>query len=170
MIDYYLENLWRWKCGLPELSGIHISSLDEEQLPDIDLLKKTQWSDKFQEFVLRSIDDYGAYKKWIDELLYYSKNRMVMGAFRYGIIGTQASQSFNHLSSIPKRYKQFYIDHNIEWLADIYNLLMLQWIDTGESDSTLFVYARAVIRIFVKHYNELKYHSQDDGSIHSEKA
>ena len=99
----FLMDLWRDLAGLPEIG-------EKPLLPDLEEIRRTQWCPEFDE---------------------YSLNRMVQGAFRYGLITTDESKGYDHLSSIPKRIEEYKKTGNPEVLFDIRNLCMLQYIHGG---------------------------------------
>ncbi|HPI18738.1 MAG TPA: hypothetical protein PKY56_00070 [Candidatus Kapabacteria bacterium] len=100
MIELFFRNLWLWKCGLPENSMVN-------KVPELTIIKETQWSVEFEELM---------------------RNRLVMGAFRYGMFGKQ-SKKYDHTSSIPKRLELYKQTKNAEYLVDIANLCMAEYID-----------------------------------------
>ena len=95
----FLSNLWRWKCGLPEI---------EESKPvryDIEELRKTQMSERFIELMT---------------------NRMVLGTFRYGR-WQDNKKKYDRIASVKKRLAEFEKTGNAEHLVDVANLLMIEF-------------------------------------------
>ena len=101
MREYFLENLWRWKCGLKE---IDINSPKY----DIQELRKTQVSQRFIEFMT---------------------NRMVLGTFRYGKWQDNKKNNikYDRINSIRHRLDLFDKTGNTELLVDIANLAMIEF-------------------------------------------
>jgi len=99
-LQYFLNNLWKWKCGMEE------EEQNKKRLPDLEEIRKTQRNVEFEELC---------------------HNRMVMGAFRYGLITTDESKNYNHLSSVRKRLDMYEQTGNLEYLLDISNLCMLEY-------------------------------------------
>jgi hypothetical protein len=164
---FFLDNLWRWKCELPEMDWIVLPDT-ERSYNNIGLVS-SQWSKEFEDCVRECFGFYETvYDDWLLWFFAHACNRMVQGAFRYGIVGTKRSRSHNHLSSIEKRYQNFFVTYNVETLLDIYNLYMLQWLDTGKADVDLIACAVACIRQYIVNHSRLIFVSVDDG-IHSEK-
>ncbi len=99
---HFVNNLWRWKCGLPE----------EEETPfepiDIDRLAKEQMSQRFVELMT---------------------NRMVLGTLRYGRWQDNKKNGvkYDRVGSIEKRLKLFKETGNSEHLVDIANLAMIEF-------------------------------------------
>lgn len=98
----FLNNLWRWKCGLEEV---------EEQKPeilDIAELAKTQVSNRFIDLMT---------------------NRMVLGTFRYGKWQDNKKNKVNYdrVGSMKKRLEAFEKTGNSEYLVDIANLAMIEF-------------------------------------------
>lgn len=99
---HFIDNLWRWKCGLPE----------EEEKPfepiDIDKLAKEQMSSRFVELMT---------------------NRMVMGTLRYGRWQDNKKNGtrYDRVGSIRKRLQLFEETGNSEYLVDIANFAMIEF-------------------------------------------
>jgi len=100
-IQFFANNLWRWKCGLPEIPY-------KEEVPNLERLKKTQWSEEFEQLM---------------------RNRLVMGAFRYGVFGKKGKPKYDSISSIIKIAKQYRKTGNTELLVDIANLALVEFIE-----------------------------------------
>ncbi len=98
----FLDNLWKWKCNLPE------KDIKVELLPDFETLANQQISHRFIKLMT---------------------NRMVMGTFRYG--KWQDNQKNNieidRISSIRKRLDLFDKTGNTELLVDCANLCMIEF-------------------------------------------
>ena len=113
---YFLDNLWRWKCGLPEL--------EHEPKPTVSYedLRKSEWSIEFEELM---------------------RNRLVMGALRYGRIGSKGKPTYDRISSIIKRISNYKDTGNKEMLVDVANLCLLEYVEC--------------------HHPKVHFHSEDDG-------
>ena len=102
MSRIHLDNLWRWKCGLPEQEW-PISS--EFQL---DELFQTEWSPEFEKAM---------------------RHRLVFGAIRYGRMGhggiPPGKPEYDRVASIRARLNRFERTGNAEWLVDIANMALL---------------------------------------------
>lgn len=103
--QFYLNNLWRWKCGLPELdkpkSGNH---------PSYDELNISEYPSEFAE---------------CDQLAH---NRMIMGSFRYGLVNRQELQKYNPAKECIKRIEKYLIDGNLEHIVDACNMTKLAYL------------------------------------------
>ena len=158
-VRFFLDNLWRWKIGVPEKGY--------GNMPDLDKLRKSQWSNEFESLIRNRFERM--YDLRLSEFFTYARNRMLMGAFRYGIVGTDNSTSHDHLSSVPKRYKYFKESNNVEMAFDIYNLYMLHWVDTGKSDIYSVDKAIEIMRSYLDlTVNDVVFQSIDDSPFHSE--
>jgi hypothetical protein len=100
MIEHFLENLWRWKCDMPEI--------ESRELPSLDILQKTEWSEEFERLM---------------------RNRLIMGSFRYGSMGHGSHPTgkplYDRCASIKHRISEFEQTGNAEHLVDIANVALL---------------------------------------------
>lgn len=103
MDRFFLDNLWRWKCGLPELD----EPLKPEPMNTEDL-RKSEWSEEFETLM---------------------RNRLVMGAFRYGKIGDKNKPVYDRIESIERRARKYRETGNKEFLVDIANLCLLEFVE-----------------------------------------
>lgn len=100
--QFYLNNLWRWKCGLEERQeNVNVKL-------DINELAKSQMSEEFIKLMT---------------------NRMVLGTFRYGKWQDNKKNNvkIDRISSIRKRLDIFEETGNSEYLVDIANLAMIEF-------------------------------------------
>lgn len=101
LIDrHYVNNLWRWKCGLPE-----------EESPvkvDMDRLRKEQMSDRFLELM---------------------RNRMALGTLRYGRWQEHKSKGviYDRVGAMRLRLLLFEQTGNTEYLVDVANFAMIEF-------------------------------------------
>ncbi len=103
MSRLHLDNLWRWKCGLPEIERPSVSehvSLQE--------LKETEWSVDFEKLM---------------------RNRLVMGALRYGRIGDGCKPKYERTASMVSRLEKYNETGNKEFLVDVANLCLLEFVE-----------------------------------------
>lgn len=101
----FLKNLWRWKCGLPEVDGV------SKQIPSVNELRKSEWSPRFEELM---------------------RNRLLMGAYRYGVMGhngvrPKGKPMYDRCESIRQRLLRYEQSGNAEWLVDIANMALLMF-------------------------------------------
>lgn len=96
---HFINNLWRWKCGLPET---------EEVKMDVEKLRVSQMSGKFIELM---------------------ENRMILGTMRYGRWQENRDKGvkYNRVASIRKRLDLFEKTGNTEYLVDVANLAMIEF-------------------------------------------
>lgn len=87
----------RWRL-LNGISECNYNILDE--------LKDTEWSNKFEQLM---------------------KNRLIMGALRYGKIHEDNKPTYDRVSSILKRLINYNKTGNTEFLVDIANLCLLEF-------------------------------------------
>jgi len=96
--QFFINNLWRWKCGLPEL--------EPEKPVSYEQLQKTEWSVNFEQLM---------------------RNRLMVGSLRYGRIGGSNKPKYNRVESMLKRLQKFNESGNKEYLVDVANLCLLEF-------------------------------------------
>lgn len=123
----FLNNLWRWKCGIPEVE------LGKPEVKiDFENLKKSEWSPEFEKLM---------------------RNRLILGSIRYGVMGhgsiPKGKPKYDRCNSIRKRIKAFEETGNAEFLVDVANFCLLLFeekdhknfhfesIDDGEHDKVI---------------------------------
>lgn len=77
-------------------------------LPGVDIatLWKSQWSQEFETLM---------------------RNRLVMGALRYGPLGTPRKTQFDRVSSMIRRLQGYQSTGNLEMLVDVANLALVEY-------------------------------------------
>lgn len=78
------------------------------QMPSLEVLRKQQWAPRFERL---------------------RRNRMVMGAFRYGLLSDQpkAAVPYDNVGSLIARARSYQTTGNVEHLVDIANLAMIEF-------------------------------------------
>lgn len=97
---HFMNNLWRWKCGLPETEA------SKPLQKSISELKELQWCVEFEEL---------------------RKNRMVLGTFRYGDYKAPTAKKYDRIGSAIKRLQKYQETGNSEFLVDAANLCMIEF-------------------------------------------
>ena len=100
-IQFFLNNLWLWKCGLPETEEANQESSYEE-------LKKTEWSEEFERLM---------------------RNRLIIGALRYGRLGAANKPQYDRINSMIKRLTKYQETGNKEFLVDVANICLLEFVE-----------------------------------------
>ena len=111
-VRFFLDNLWRWKCGLPEN--------ELRAAPPLEDLRASEWDPTFERLM---------------------RNRLVMGAIRYGRMGEGGKPRYDRVGSMIKRILEFRKSGNKELLVDVANLCMLEFVE-GDHPAAHF-YAKA---------------------------
>ena len=75
-------------------------------LPDLENLRCTQWSSRFEQLM---------------------RNRLIMGGIRYGFINSSIKPQYNRIDAISDRLSIYYSTGNTEYLVDIANLCLLEF-------------------------------------------
>lgn len=108
----FLDNLWRRSAGLSET---HTDA--RKQLPTLEELKVTEWSDEFERLM---------------------RNRLIMGAIRYGPMGhgsiPRGKPTYNRTESIVQRIKLFRKTGNAEYLIDVANFALLLYEERNHTN------------------------------------
>ena len=86
---------------------------------DYPSLIKTEWSGRFERLM---------------------RNRMIFGAFRYGLLRAFGKKQFDRIKDIRKRLDLYEQTHNMEYLVDSANLLMLE-LEEGDHPDKHFTSA-----------------------------
>lgn len=61
-------------------------------------------------------------------------NRMVMGAFRYGLLEGQRAGKYDNVNSMIKRLKLYNATGNLEHLVDVANIAMVEFVTSDHPD------------------------------------
>ena len=99
--NFFLKNLWRWKCGVPEETQKKKKPLTLERL------RKSQWSPRFEQLM---------------------RNRLLIGGFRYPPLDEQEQGAYDRIGSIRKRLKKYKKSGNMEYLVDSANMCMVEFM------------------------------------------
>jgi len=79
-----------------------------ERLPGLDELRRTEHSPEFEKLC---------------------RNRLIMGAFRYGRLGTEGKPVYDRVECMKRRLDKYREDGNAEHLVDVANLAMLEFVE-----------------------------------------
>lgn len=80
---------------------------ERNPIPDLDSLRSTEWSDEYIQF---------------------SRNRMIQGSFRYGLLARQSLSKYDCATEAIRRIKRYQKTKNLEHLVDAGNCCMLAFI------------------------------------------
>jgi hypothetical protein len=103
-MDSFLLELWR------DVSVVKEFRTDYDSNYQIDRLKKTEWSEEFERLI---------------------RNRLIMGALRYGRLHENNKPIYDRIESVLKRINQYKLNHNKELLIDIANLCLCEFEEGG---------------------------------------
>jgi len=96
--DFFINNLWRKSAGLSE---------KEQGKPvNYEDLKISEWSEEFETLM---------------------RNRLILGALRYGRLKAPGKARYNRVESIIKRMRKYQETGNKEYLVDCANLCLLEF-------------------------------------------
>lgn len=94
----FLMNAWRNLCGLPDKEIVAV--------PDLESLRKTEWSPKFEQLM---------------------RNRLIMGAIRYGTLNKPGKPTYDRIASMIRRLNHYKESGNLEDLVDVANLALCEF-------------------------------------------
>lgn len=97
--QFFLKNLWRWKCGLPDIEP-------QKEIHDYKALEESEWSDEFENLM---------------------RNRLILGAMRYGKLHAHGKPEYDRIESAHNRLQQYEKTGNIEHLVDVANMMLLEF-------------------------------------------
>ncbi len=98
--EIFIQNLWRWACGLPELPPQKPISIAE--------LKKSEWNPYFEKLM---------------------RNRLVLGALRYGRLLAPGKPKYDRVGAMINRLHAYRQTGNKEHLVDVANLSLLEFTE-----------------------------------------
>lgn len=99
--DPLLMELWRRAAGLPE----ELPPLPQ-RMPPLSELRETEWSSLFETLM---------------------RNRLLMGAFRYGRLNAIGKTRWNRMARVITEAQAYLEDGNDERLVDIANMALLEF-------------------------------------------
>lgn len=67
--------------------------------------------------------------QWSDLFEKYMRNRLMMGGLRYGVFGQKGKPKYNSIESIKRRIEQYEKTGNTEFLVDVANLCMVEFVE-----------------------------------------
>lgn len=76
--------------------------------PSLDALRVSEWSPEFETLM---------------------RNRMIMGAFRYGLLHRDNKPKYDHITSAIVRLQKFQESGNAEHLVDVANMCLLTFVE-----------------------------------------
>lgn len=111
------ELSWFMRCAWHRLAGAEEPEYDTKadygagryRLPDMDVLYKENWSDEFEALM---------------------RNRLLLGAFRYGLFRDQARQGvhYDSMASAMRHIERYLCTGNQEHLVDVANLCLVEFV------------------------------------------
>jgi hypothetical protein len=105
-----LMNLWQ-RNGSWDHHSIPLPTTG--QMPSLDSLRATEWSDAFERAM---------------------RDRLIMGSFRYGLIGADGKPQYDRVSCCERRLALYRETHNMEHLVDIANLCQMEFVEGQHPD------------------------------------
>ena len=97
----FLKDLWY------DLVGKQYKEKQIKKLPPLDELKASEWSEEFEQLM---------------------RNRLIVGAFRYGMLKDSDRPSYKRVTSIIDRLKLYLDDGNTEHLVDAAAISLAEFV------------------------------------------
>ena len=98
-----IHDLWLHSVGLPETCLAEWANP-----PKYEDLAKTEWSPEFERLM---------------------RNRLIMGALRYGKLKAPFKKQWDRIPSIKRRLDEYVVTGNLEMLIDCANLCLLTFVE-----------------------------------------
>lgn len=98
--EEFMADLWRRATGRP--------SKPEQPILRLEDLEQSEWSPEFECLM---------------------RNRLLMGAYRYGTIGAPGKPRYDHAADCIARLSLYQEDGNMEHLVDVANLCLLEFVE-----------------------------------------
>lgn len=67
--------------------------------------------------------------EWSPQFEAYMRNRLIVGAYRYGKLNEADKPKYNRVYSAIKRLEAYYRDGNTEHLVDVANLCLIEFVE-----------------------------------------
>ena len=90
------------------LAGVETNDAKNSITDSLDELKTTEWSPKFEQ---------------------HMRDRLVVGAFRYGKLGAPNKPTYDRVGGIRKHLALYQEDGNTEHLVDIANIALCEFVE-----------------------------------------
>lgn len=122
ILSHFFKNAWRWKEDLQY--NFHLPQ--EDFYIDTENIENATWSYEFE---------------------HYQRNRLILGALRYGRVLTPGRSKYDRVSGMFRYIKEYENTGNLECLVDVANYCMLEFL---ESDHSLKHFAATDDKFHVK--------------------
>lgn len=117
----------------------HYNRLAIPTFPDPATLAKEEWSHEFAQLI-------GPIPR---ELATLMRQNLVMGAFRYGRLGSEGKPRWNRMKDIQRRLALYSQNHNLEHVVDCLNLAMCEYVEGYNPPRAVSILPRLDVDIFV---------------------
>lgn len=67
--------------------------------------------------------------EWCEEFEHLQRNRLILGAMRYGRLGAPGKPRWDRVPDMIRRLEAYQSDGNLEHLVDVANLAMLEFVE-----------------------------------------
>jgi len=149
----FINNLWSRHLGEKE----DWSWLEKKSIPSYESLLESEWDEEFWDSLLY-------YRpKANDTFKSYARNRMVMGAMRYGTLSSENYKGYDHLSNFNSRMERGMDTLNLECFVDAYNIAYLLYLDKGYNSAKRLACDAIMMYELFHDDPEWSFNAEDDG-------
>lgn len=67
--------------------------------------------------------------EWCNEFECHMRDRMVMGAIRYGCLGMPGKHQYDRVAEVKKRIQKYETSGNTEFLVDVANMALVEFVE-----------------------------------------
>lgn len=140
----FLNNLWLWKCGLPE-KDIDFMELSEKIVSE---KEDKLLCEKYQEWLKH--ENEMKISEWSPEFESLMRSHLIMGAYRYGKLAhTKEEQEkkkyYDYIGELIKRTKLYSETGNKAYLVDIANCALIEFVQEGNHPNPRFIHEDDIV-------------------------
>jgi hypothetical protein len=113
--EFFMDNAWKWKCGLSEIDYDKRDKIDSGSIKSI------------EDLINLSIPDF--LQKTTEIVNKLADHRMMQGTFRYGSKTRENIGKYDYKEFLQRRLTLYKETNNMEYLVDLFNGIRLEWLE-----------------------------------------
>lgn len=128
------------KRGISNASMMRERLLARAGIPtynSLEQIRSAQWSPEFEDNMRELWRFAEPATPWSYEFIRLMKNRLIMGALRYGLSDNPEKRHFNCARLAADRLYQFEENHDLEMLVDVANMALLTYVESNRKGVVL---------------------------------